>query len=60
MITCWNEKDLNLDAESVGLHASPTKVVSTEVPQNKKSLQWLADGAAVMQVIYQNIHSQKK
>lgn len=60
MITCWNEKDLNLDAGSVGLHASPTKVVSTEVPQNKKSLQWLADGAAVMQVIYQNIHSQKK
>lgn len=55
-IVRWNEHDLNLDPATVGLQASPTKVVSTEVPQSDKTLEWLSDGRAVMQVIESCMH----
>lgn len=59
-IECWNENDLNLSTEEVGLYASPTKVVATEVPQNNKTIEWLDNGTSIMQLVHQCIHSQKK
>lgn len=50
-ITVWNENDLQLDLSSVGLNASPTKVVSTEIPQNTKNISWLDSSADVVSVV---------
>lgn len=50
----WNETDLNLDSSLVGLHASPTKVVSTSVPQTGKAVSWVADAAILSQIICDN------
>lgn len=41
-ITVWNEKDLGLDPNLVGLMASPTRVVSTHVPEYEKEISWIA------------------
>lgn len=45
-IVCWDEADLQLETEKVGLAASPTQVVATDVPQRKKVVEWLPDGQA--------------
>ena len=45
-IVRWNETDLGLDSTEVGLNASPTKVVGTEIIENRKDTQWIADGEA--------------
>lgn len=47
----WDEKDLGVDASSVGLHASPTRVVSTAVPVRKKEIKWCADVTALAEAI---------
>lgn len=44
-ITRWNEADLGLSPTEVGLKASPTKVVSTAVINNKKDTRWVKAGA---------------
>ena len=51
VLTVWNENDLQLDLSSVGLNASPTKVVSTEIPQNTKNISWLDSSADVVSVV---------
>lgn len=51
-VETWSESDLGLDVDEVGLEASPTQVVSTEVPQSDKTVDWLTDGKAVADVIY--------
>lgn len=43
-IVRWDEHDLDLTRQEVGLDASPTQVVRTEVPRQEKVIQWLADG----------------
>ena len=58
-IVCWDENDLNLSSNEVGLYASPTKVVSTQVPQSNKSIEWLTDATNIMQIIQESIHPQK-
>lgn len=55
-IICWNETDLDLDASRVGLHASPTKVVSTEVPQNNKTICWMKDASILSQIIRNSVN----
>lgn len=50
-IVRWDETDLQLERSSVGLQASPTKVVSTFVPQATKHIQWLDGGASVSEII---------
>ena len=50
-ITCWNEADLLLDRTSVGLYASPTKVVSTSVPQSTKKNQWIIGAEEIAKII---------
>lgn len=47
----WNETDLGLPADTVGLHASPTRVVSTEVPPNKKAISWITDSSLFAHVM---------
>lgn len=47
----WDEKDLGIDASSVGLYASPTRVVSTAVPVRKKEINWCGDAAAFAEAI---------
>lgn len=37
----WNEQDLHLSSDEIGLEASPTHVVKTEVPENKKKIIWI-------------------
>lgn len=59
-IICWNEKDLELNSNEVGLYASPTKVVATNVPQNKKNIQWLQDNNAFCQIVHTCIYPQNK
>lgn len=46
-IVRWNETDLDLDGTEVGLNASPTKVVETEVAESRKDTCWIADGEAL-------------
>lgn len=41
-IVCMDEKDLGISAGSVGLAASPTRVVSVSVPESVKSVNWLS------------------
>lgn len=43
-IVVWNEKDLGLDPAHVGLMASPTRVVSTHVPEYTKEISWINSG----------------
>lgn len=43
-ITRWNEADLGMSPAEVGLKASPTKVVTTAVINNKKNTRWLGNG----------------
>lgn len=38
-IECWNEDDLAVSRSEVGLQASPTKVVTTEVVDSRKDTQ---------------------
>lgn len=38
----WDENDLGLDPSEVGLLASPTRVVTTEVPDNRKNIRWIS------------------
>ena len=59
VIVCWDKNDLNLSSNEVGLYASPTKVVSTQVPQSNKSIEWLTDATNIMQIIQESIHPQK-
>lgn len=59
-IICWNETDLQLDPAFVGLHASPTKVVSTEVPQRHKTLQWIGDASSLLTTIHTCIQTPTK
>lgn len=47
----WDEKDLSINASSVGLYASPTRVVSTAVPVRKKEINWCTDAAAFAEAI---------
>ncbi len=54
-IVRWDETDLNLDPSAVGLHASPTKVVSTFVPCQGKSLRWLANAEELRLAIISEI-----
>lgn len=53
-IVRWDETDLALDPSWVGLHASPTKVVSTTVPQSGKEVCWIADVNVLSRLIYDN------
>ena len=53
-IVRWDEHDLELAPESVGLQGSPTQVVATDVPQRKKAVAWLADGQAAWEAIQKN------
>lgn len=48
-ITVWNENDLQLETNRIGLMASPTRVVSTYIPEYAKKISWLnnADEFAV-------------
>lgn len=55
-IVRWNEVNLGLDISSVGLHASPTKVVSTEVPQGTKTIAWIASVPLLSQIISNNVN----
>lgn len=57
-IVQWNEDDLGLDAACVGLHASPTRVVSTSVPVRKKQICWCADATQLTELIRNTIVSQ--
>ena len=47
----WNEKDMGIDVSSVGLHASPTRVVSTAVPVRKKEIKWCTGAADFAEAI---------
>ena len=51
-VATWDENDLGLEAGQVGLAASPTQVVATDVPQRKKTVEWLADAKAAAAVVY--------
>ena len=59
-ITRWNEHDLGLSSDEIGLCASPTQVVATEVPQHDKVVEWIKDGHAVMDIIENNVLCQTK
>lgn len=59
-ITRWNEHDLGLSSDEIGLCASPTQVVATEVPQHDKVVEWIEDGHAVMDIIENNVLCQTK
>ena len=50
-ILYWNEKDMGIDVSSVGLHASPTRVVSTAVPVRKKEIKWCTGAADFAEAI---------
>lgn len=50
-ITRWSETDLGLDRSLIGLYASPTKVVTTAVPQVTKNIRWLDGGGEVFAII---------
>lgn len=54
----WNEVDLQLDAQQVGLHASPTKVVSTEVPQIQKEIEWMSGSTDFARMIQNYVYLQ--
>lgn len=58
-ITCWDEHDLELPASEVGLLASPTRVVSTEVPDRRKDIRWLADSLALSETIKELVKEEK-
>ena len=51
-IVRWNETDLGLERSTVGLHASPTQMVSTSVPQTAKSIQWFDGGQSASEMIH--------
>lgn len=53
----WDEGDLQLDGKVVGLYASPTKVVSTDVPQTAKEIRWLSSGSSVAEIIDKYVDS---
>lgn len=53
----WDEADLGLDTSSVGLQASPTKVLSTTVPQSNKKVCWITDVITLSQIICNNINN---
>lgn len=57
-IACWDEADLHLESTAVGLLASPTKVVSTEVPRNDRSIRWIGDTPSLLSTIHTCIHTQ--
>lgn len=44
----WDEKELQLSPDEVGLEASPTHVVKTEVPDNKKKIIWITEAEDLM------------
>ena len=50
-ITRWSETDLGLDRSLIGLYASPTKVVTTAVPQVTKNIRWLDGGGEAFAII---------
>lgn len=56
-VTRWNEQDLEVEPAETGLQASPTHVVSTEIPQSQKVIEWLNDGNAAKQLINSLIHA---
>ena len=56
-VTRWNEQDLEVEPAETGLQASPTHVVSTEIPQSQKVIEWLNDGNAARQLINSLIHA---
>ena len=41
----WDEHDLGIEPSTVGLHASPTQVASTAVPQQTKNIRWINKGS---------------
>ena len=47
----WDENDLALQHSEIGLKASPTKVVSTEVISSNKDTQWITDGIGLAAAI---------
>ena len=53
----WDEADLGLNTSSVGLQASPTKVLSTTVPQSNKKVCWITDVITLSQIICNNINN---
>lgn len=42
-VVVWDEKALGLNPASVGLMASPTRVVSTHVPEYAKEISWITN-----------------
>lgn len=50
-ITRWNETDLGIAPDAVGLKASPTKVLETAVIRNEKNTLWIDSGAGFMQAL---------
>lgn len=59
-IVCWNETDLGLSPAVVGLHASPTRVISTEVPQSDKTHEWISDAPSFFKTIHSCIYTSTK
>lgn len=59
-IVCWDETDIGLSLVAVGLHASPTRVISTEVPQSDKTLTWIGDIPSFLTTIHTCIHTLSK
>lgn len=56
----WDERVLSLSPETTGLQASPTKVVSTSVPENRKNIEWLQNGSDFLQILQKLIDFQNK
>lgn len=52
VIIRWDETDLGLPVGTVGLQASPTRVVSTEVPQSKKTINWISDSPSFASILH--------
>lgn len=44
-IECWNEDDIAISRSEIGLQASPTKVVTTEVVDSSKDTQWIKEAS---------------
>lgn len=59
-VECWGEDELGLSPDEVGLYASPTRVVTTEVPQREKEMVWLADAPALAAVLRDAMQFQNK
>lgn len=59
-IECWSEIDLGLSATDVGLHASPTRVVSTEIPSAQKEIMWISNASELTEMIKSDLNLQTK